>query len=142
MDIHAGLSQMYSINEKGVIDGFSLSGEPLGHPLGRCPTCGGSLMGVRRYAVLHKIKDGTNVLDRMVAKFGRKVSMFHRELVEREELLRAKFVWFCKEISTGPGAAKSNQELVRERGNWYMEVQSKIYSFLGMKINHALISEV
>ncbi|KAI9794294.1 MAG: hypothetical protein M1835_006682 [Candelina submexicana] len=106
------------------------SGELPSLPSVGCPTCGGPLTEVRRYAILYKIKDTPKVLDRMIAKFGRKVSIWHRELVEREELLRAKFLWFCREISPGPGAVKSNQELVRERGNWYMDIQSRIYRFL------------
>ncbi|KAI9724422.1 MAG: hypothetical protein M1812_000490 [Candelaria pacifica] len=131
MDAHVGLSQVYSINKEGVIDGFNSGiGELHKSPLVGCPTCGSSLKEVKRYAIIHKVKNATNMLDRMVAKFGRKVSMWHREILEREELLRARFVWFCKEISPGPGAVKSNQELVRERGSWYMEIQSKIYSFL------------
>ncbi|KAI9704228.1 MAG: hypothetical protein M1836_007089 [Candelina mexicana] len=105
MDTHVGLSMVYSINEEGIIDGFSLGrGELPSLPSVGCPTCGGPLTGVRRYAILYKIKDTPNVLDRMIAKFGRKISTWHRELVEREELLRAKFLWFCREISPGPGA--------------------------------------
>ncbi|MCJ1252883.1 hypothetical protein MMC24_000689 [Lignoscripta atroalba] len=94
-----------------------------------CPTCGASVEGVRRYAAFTQVQALPETIDRMYAKFGRKLDMFVSQMFLTEELLTTSFNFFSKKLRPGPLAGKHNQSIIWERGNAMMEVQQRITRF-------------
>ncbi|KAA6416394.1 MAG: hypothetical protein FRX48_01114 [Lasallia pustulata] len=95
-----------------------------------------AVMFVPAYAESHVPASAPNArrslpdnIDRMFAKFGRKMEMFEDELTKAESGLSSSSGEFTKQFRPSPLAGKKNQNLVRVRGNMMMEVQKKITDF-------------
>ena len=129
LDEHVGLADFYEISGTGVIECPRIRNTDVQAP--SCPTCGESLAGFRRYSLPHQIQGLPDILDRMYAKFGRKMEMFEDHLVKAELELSSSFEDFSKQFRPSPLAGKKNQNLVRIRGNVMTEVQKRITDFRG-----------
>ena len=127
LDILYDLIGLYRITAAGVV----LSGEVMRPPpeTPRCLRCDSSIDGVKRYAVINQVRALPDTIDRMYAKFGRKLDTFVSQTFLTEDLLSTTFESFCKKLRPGPLAGKHNQNLVYERGNSMADVQLRITNF-------------
>lgn len=132
LDEHVGVADFYDINDTGIIGRPRIRVTDFAAPT--CPACRESLSGVRRYSIFHQIQSLPDNIDRMFAKFGRKMEMFEDELTKAESGLSSSSGEFTKQFRPSPLAGKKNQNLVRVRGNMMMEVQKKITDFRGEEI--------
>ena len=129
LDQHVGLADFYEISDTGVIVCPRIRVTDIKAPT--CPACSESLSSVRRYSLLHQLRSLSDIIDRMYAKFGRKMEMFEDQLTKAESGLCSTFGDFAKQFKPSPLAGKKNQNLVRVRGNTMMEVQTNITDFKG-----------
>ena len=129
LDARVGLADFYEISDSGVIMRPRIRVTDINAPT--CPACSESLSGVRRYSLFCQLQSLPDIIDRMYAKFGRKMEMFEDQLTKAESGLSLSFGDFVKEFRPSPLAGKKNQNLVRVRGNTMMEVQNKITDFRG-----------
>lgn len=129
LDKHVGLADFYEISDTGLIVRPRICVTDLRAPT--CPTCSGSFSGVRRYSLFDQLRSLPDIVDRMYAKFGRKMDMFEDQLTKAELGLTLGFGDFTKQFKPSPLAGKKNQNLVRVRGNTMMEVQKRITDFRG-----------
>lgn len=129
LDKHVGLADFYEISDTGLIVRTRIRVSDIRAPT--CPTCSASLSGVRRYSLFHQLRSLPDIVDRMYAKFGRKMDMFEDQLTKAELGLTLGFGDFTKQFKPSPLAGKKNQNLVRVRGNTMMEVQKRITDFRG-----------
>ena len=94
-----------------------------------CPTCGESCKNIRRYALHYQLVALEGNIDRMHAKFSRKMNMFMEQLYGAKINLDKSFNDFQRRLRPGPLAGRSNADLVRHRGNTLAEIQSRILDF-------------
>ena len=94
-----------------------------------CPTCGESCKNIRRYALHHRLTALEGNIDRMHAKFSRKMNRFMEQLYSAKISLDKSFDDFRKRLRPGPLAGRSNADLVRHRGNTLAEIQGRILDF-------------
>lgn len=129
LDKHAHVDDIYITNSEGDFTSLSLSKGVPDVPL--CPTCSTPIKHVRRYSLVQQVKNLHENIDRMVAKMGRKLSLFEHTFCHVERKLKSDFRDFCKRIRPSPTAAKSNQNLVWDRINAFTRPQNQVVAFRG-----------
>lgn len=130
LDRYLDLSEVYLLNTTGSIQ--TVASDALKRAKGidlACPTCEESCKNVRRYALCHQLVALEGNIDRMHAKFSRKMEMFMEQLYGGKTSLDKSFDDFSKRLRPGPLAGRSNADLVRHRGNTLAEIQSRITGF-------------
>ena len=130
LDTHIGLDKIYCIDTNGKIQ--RIASDSLSQAQGMnatCPTCGESCKDVRRYAIHHQLMALRGNVDRMHTKFSRKMNMFMEQLYDGKTSLDKSFDDFRGRLRRGPLAGRSNENLVRHRGNALAETQSRITKF-------------
>ena len=137
LDRHLELSNMYVLDTAGNIQ--KVASDALSQAKSTdlaCPTCGESCKNTRRYALRYQLVALEGNIDRMHAKFSRKMNMFMEQLYSAKISLDRSFNDFQKRLRPGPLAGRSNADLVRHRGNTIAEIQSRILDFKDDVVQH------
>ena len=130
LDNHFSLTDVYHLDTTGKIQKVTSNALSQIKSLSpACPTCGESCTNVRRYALLHQLAALKGNVDRMHAKFSRKMNMFMEQLYNAKIGLDESFDDFQKRLRSGPLTGRSNENMIRQRGNILAEVQSRITKF-------------
>ena len=137
LDRRFNLSSVYLLDTTGNIQKVA-SGSPTQVKSTElaCPACGESCKNVRRYAIHHQLLALEGNIDRMHAKFNRKMNMFLEQMCGAKIGLDNSFSDFHKKLRPGPLAGRSNADLVRHRGNTLAEIQSRILDFKEDVVRH------
>ena len=143
MDTHVGLKNIYRFDSNGNIERPHLISSNLQelNINACCPECGKPCDNLRRYAFIRQLLNMPDTIDRLYAKMGRKMEMFMDGLVRVKEDLRLSADIFQKRLKPSPLAGKTNEQLVKDRGNAIMEVQHKVTRFRG-KVIHKVTKKV
>ena len=126
LDRHV-LDSLASVGLKGEIlayDGINIPCEPI------C-LCGGSLQGVNRYAGIFKMAHVHDTIDRLLAKMGRRLDHFGRQIHRLELSLVESWDSFCSSIRPNPVAARENARLIGERSAGLLALEKDIIGFRG-----------
>lgn len=130
LDRQFGLTNVYLLDTNGNIQKVACDTlEKVKNMTSACPTCGESCKNVRRYKLHYQLLALLGNIDRMHAKFSRKMNMFMEQLYEAKTSLDKSFNDFHERLRPGPLAGRNNADLVRHRGNTLVEVQSSITDF-------------
>ena len=130
LDRHFDLNNIYVLDTTGNIQ--KVASDALGQAKSTdlvCPICGESCKNIRRYALRYQLAALEGNVDRMHAKFSRKMNMYMEQLYGARINLDMSFNDFQKRLRPGPLAGRSNADLVRHRGNALAEIQSRILDF-------------
>ena len=130
LDRHFDLNSVYVLDTTGNIQ--KVASDALSQVKSTdlaCPTCGESCKSVRRYALRYQLVALEENVDRMHAKFSRKMNMFMEQLYGAKISLDKTFNDFQKRLRPGPLAGRSNADLVRYRGNTLGDIESRILDF-------------
>lgn len=126
LDRHV-LDSLASVGLKGenlAYDGIKIPCEPT------C-LCGGSLQGVNRYAGISKMAHVYDTIDRLLAKMGRRIDHFGRQIRRLERSLIESWDSFCGSIRPNPVAARENARLIGERSAGLLALEKDIMGFRG-----------
>ena len=134
LDKHVGIDLLYQMDNDGQI----LSPRPkniqdLAPMKLHCPTCNASCSDVRRYALHAQLNALENNIDRMYAKFSRKLNMFCEMVYRIKMELNWSFQSFCNALRSDPLSGGRNEKLVDSRSNALLIIQNGIKDFNGEK---------
>lgn len=134
MDMHVGLKNIYHYDSNGNIERPQLISSKLQdlNINASCPDCGKSCANIRRYAFIDQLQKMPDVIDRLYAKMGRKMEMYIDGINRVKEELRSSTETFKENLKPSPLSGKTNEQLVKDRGNKIMDVQQTIVKFKGM----------
>lgn len=134
MDAHVGLKNIYQFDSKGTIERPQFISSKLDelNINAYCPDCSKPCDDLRRYAFVKQLRNMSDTVDRLYAKMGRKMELFMNDIVRVKEHLQLSADIFRKKLKPSPLSGKTNEQLVKDRGNAIMDVQNKITRFRGM----------
>lgn len=133
LDDHVGLSAIYQMNCDGRIEKIDL--EPRNPSLRvrpSCPLCGKDLGKIRRYLHLDQLSKLEGNIDRLAAKFSRVMYLLLNQMYDVKSNLDQTYEPFKKALRAGPLSGKTNEDLLRYRGNSLAGVTHQIQSFRSM----------
>jgi hypothetical protein len=96
-----------------------------------CPTCQATITDIFRYSRFSQLSNLYRVVDRMHAKFGRKLLQRQTTIGEVETQLRGTFSNHCAKIIPNVMASKKNQQYLRERGSVFDVITADLQSLKG-----------
>jgi len=132
LDNHVGLSSIYQMDGAGRIEKVFLRPQRQSSSIQiSCPSCGSCLQDVRRYLLFNQLSTLEDHVDRMHAKFSRKMNMFLEQMCNTQYNLDDTYEAFKRGLRSGPLAGKMNEDLVRYRGNALAGIQHQILYFKG-----------
>ena len=130
LDKYFGLTAVYHLDMTGKIQKVASNAlSRIKSMSPACPTCGESCTNFRRYALLHQLVALRGNVDRMHAKFSRKMNMFMEQLYNAKTSLDKSFDDFRERLRSGPLTGRNNENMIRQRGNNLAELQSRITNF-------------
>ena len=96
-----------------------------------CPSCGKGLEDVQRYSLLTQLLKFEDNIDRVLAKFGRKMHFFMDQMHKVKINLNDTYKAFERGLRSGPLTGKMNDDLVRYRSNALAGITHNIQTFRG-----------
>lgn len=127
------ITKLYQVDGTGRIAKVNLAAmEQLAVMKLACPSCGQDCKDLRRYALSHQLSVLEGTIDRMCAKFDRKLNNMLHLMYKTKAELDKSFGAFAKALRPGPLTGRTNQDLVISRGNAMVELQSSISGFRGV----------
>ena len=135
LDSHVGISNLFDLDSTGVIQKARAdSSQVLTNIKTLCPECGADFGQLRRYLFASKLSDLEGNLDRLYAKFSRKLYIFMDKMYTTKAELDQTFSTFCKTLKPSPLSGRTNEQLVRARGSVLDGVLSDLTRFKGISI--------
>ena len=134
LDKHMTITELYDLDSTGHIGRVRLAHREEVFSMDiSCPLCGYDCKDIRRYALSHQMSALEGNIDRIYAKFCRKLNMFMEQMYDAKSELDKTFGAFNRVLRPGPLSGRRNEEVVRNRGNALAELQRNITDFRGKK---------
>lgn len=133
LDNHVGISFLYDLSSTGrILKARAASARDRANVMTYCPTCGTHFRQLTRYHLCDQLSALDGNVDQIFAKFSRKVNTLMEHMYSRKKELDQTFDAWSKTLRPSPLAGRTNEGLVRHRGNALAEVQDSIINFRGM----------
>ena len=135
LDRHVGISNILDLDSTGAIQKAGMvSSRALTKVKILCPECGAGFGQLPRYSLANKLSTLEGNLDRLYAKFSRKLNMFMENMYSTKVELDQTLDTFSKTLKPSPLSGRTNEELVRNRGGVLDGVLSDITRFRGISM--------
>ena len=132
LDAQIGLSTVYRMDNLGRIRKVVCTSSQQAKRMNpSCPECGESCKDARRYAICEQLLALQGNIDRIYAKFNRKLNMFMNKMYEAKAGLDKSYEEFSQSLRPGPLTGRTNADIIRHRGNTLAEIQRDISQFKG-----------
>jgi len=132
LDDHVGISILYDLSSTGrILKARAASARDRADVKTYCPTCGIQFKQLTRYRLCDQLSALEGNIDRMYAKFSKKLNTFMEQMYSRKVELDQSFDAWSKTLRPSPLSGRTNEGLVRHRGNALAEVQESITDFRG-----------
>jgi len=133
LDDHVGISILYDLSNTGrILKARATSARDRAKVKTYCPTCGTSFTQLTRYHLCDQLSALEGNIDQIYAKFSRRLNIFMEQIYFRKVELDQTFDAWSKTLRPSPLSGRTNEGLVRDRGNALAEVQDNIMNFRGM----------
>lgn len=136
LDQHVGLLAIYQMGLSGRIKKIDLKSEPFSSKKLRlsCPSCNKDFGDTRRYLHVKQLSTMKENVDRLLGRLSRMTSLFLKRMSEVKVNLDGTYEAFQNGLKSGPLSGKTNEDLVRYRGNALAGVTHQIQSFKGTSL--------
>ena len=121
------MSKMYKMNGSAIV-GVNITALPDKECL-KCPTCGSSIAGSRRYALSLQIHEHNNLIGSLLAPLGRQLWRLMVSVNITQSDIWKDLSETCKQIQPGPLAVKNNQEVVSQSLAGIQSIQREMERF-------------
>ena len=134
LDKRVGIENLYQLDDKGRIQKpRPRTTEDLARVQVSCPICIADCSNVRRYALHAQLNHLEDNIDRMYAKFSRKLNMWAEQIYNIRIKLDKSYEIFCKALRSGPMSGRANESLIENRGTSLLMLEGVIRDFNGKK---------
>ena len=122
LDTLFGLTDVYELDTHGAVVAGAVKKIPSREDL-VCPTCSSPAVGTRRYELSNRLGQVYETIDRLYAKYGRRMAAWMEETKHVDGLVFGDIDDFCARLKTGPLSVKNNRNQLKYRAMSIDEVQ-------------------
>ena len=121
------MSKIFKMNGNAIV-GVDITALPNKECL-KCPTCGSSIVGSRRYALSLQIHEHNSLIGSLLLPIGRQLWRLMTSINIAQTDLWRELTETCKQIQPGPLAIKNNQETISQSLAGIQSIQREVERF-------------
>ena len=133
LDTHLGVTTLFEVTEYGIIEYLNPLAVHQLLDLPGCPTCGHPIEEIRRYSAIKSLRSISEALDSLYVVLGQKLNSFMQSIYYDKKDLHRERNSFVQRLTSGPLGGKTNESLVKLRGNKMEELKVKMARFEGKR---------